>query len=152
WLAPRLTFDAGEAVIVAQPFGDRYPPYTQAVDDAPRPAYVLRAGRERFENWVTGIGSRAERRSVRPYTLFWEYTPPPAAVPLTRVGWTVQTAPGRGEGGDLVDGRLQSRWASAGGPPGSAAIVVDLGRPATLSGVTLVTDRSQHGPDRLRVA
>src|SRR5262249_1473864 len=24
WLAPRLTFDAGEAVIVAQPFGDRY--------------------------------------------------------------------------------------------------------------------------------
>ena len=152
WLAPRLTFDAGEAVVVAQPFGDRYPPYTQAVDDSPRPAYILRTGIQRFRNWIEGIGSRAERRPVGPYTVLWNFAPPPAAVSLPRARWTVWTTPGHGEGGDLVDGRLQSGWASAKGPDGSAAVLVDLGQPVTVSGVTLVTDRSQHGPDRLQVA
>src|SRR5439155_6246427 len=152
WLAPRLTFDAGEAIVFAQPFGDRYPPYTRAVDDSPRPAYILRTGIQRFGNRTEGIGSRAERRPVGPYTVLWNCAPPPPAVPLPPAGSTVTTTPGHGEGSDLVDGRLQSGWASAQGPDGSAAILVDLGQTAPVSGVTLVTDRSHHGPDRLRVA
>src|SRR5262249_3132398 len=43
WLAPRLTFDAPD-IIVAQPFNDRYPPFTLAVDRASHPVYVVQAG------------------------------------------------------------------------------------------------------------
>jgi hypothetical protein len=151
WLAPRLTFDAGEAPIVAQPFNDRYPPYTQAVDESPHPAYVLRMDAERFARWVDGIGSKARRQDVGPYTVFWDFAPPPALEPLPRAGWTLHTTPGRGQPAELVDGRLRSGWASAKGPAGSAAIVVDLGSPTEVSGVTLITDRPQHGPERLQV-
>src|SRR5262249_60318648 len=63
-----------------------------------------------------------------------------------------RAAPGGGGGGALVEGRLKPGWAGPAGPRASAAILVALGQPATVSGVTLVTDKSQHGPDRLRVA
>ncbi|MBI3456864.1 MAG: hypothetical protein HY002_13895 [Candidatus Rokubacteria bacterium] len=151
WVAPRLTFDAREDVIVAEPFDDRYPPHTKAVDAAPRPAYVLRADVERLEIWLRGIRSRAEQARVGPYTVVWAFAPPPPVAAVPRAEWTVRTSPGAGLARSLIDGQLESGWSSAPGPPGSAWVEVDLGHVQAVSGVTMVTDHPRHIPQELAV-
>ena len=151
WLAPRLTFDARGEIIVAQPFNDRYPPHTRAVDRAPRPAYVVQAGVETFRHWLAALGVTAREREVGEYRVFYDFAPPPEAVPLARSGWSVHASEGRGEAASVVDARLETGWSSAKGPEGSAWVEVDLGVERRLSGVALVNDRAERVPDRLVV-
>ena len=128
WLAPRLTFDGGGDIIVAQPFNDRYPPHTRAVDRSPRPAYVLQAGADVFRDWLAALRVGARERGVGDYRVFDQFTPPPEAVPLPRAGWTRPRERGargrrqrdrRPSGHRLVEqrrartGRPGSRWTSA---------------------------------------
>ncbi|HWC04725.1 MAG TPA: hypothetical protein VHF87_18395 [Methylomirabilota bacterium] len=151
WLAPRLTFETRGEIVVAQPFNDRYPPHTRAVDRSPRPAYVVQAGVEVFRSWLRATGVRARERAVGEYRVFHDFTPPPEARPLARAAWIVRTSPGRGDAGSVADARLESGWSSARGPDGSAWIEVDLGAERELSGVTLVNDRAERVPDELVV-
>jgi hypothetical protein len=152
WVAPRLTFDAGGDVIVAQPFNDRHPPYTRAVDQSPRPAYVAQAGAEEFRRWLVAAGVGFRERAVGEYRVFDAFTPPPEARLLSRAGWTVRASSGRGEPASVVDASLETGWSSStGGPQESAWLEVDLGTARTLSGVTLVSDRPERQPERLRV-
>jgi hypothetical protein len=151
WLAPRLTFEGGDGLIVAQPFNDRHPPYTRAVDQSPRPAYVVQAGVEEFRRWLVGLRVGFRERAVGEFRVFDEFTPPPAAAPVPRAAWTLLTSSGRGEPASLTDARLDTGWSSARGPAGSAWIEVDLGDARALSGVTLINDRAERVPDRLLV-
>ena len=151
WLAPRLTFEARTEIIVAQPFNDRYPPHTQAVDASPRPAYVIQAGVETFRHRLAALGGTARERAVGDYRIFYDFAPPPDAVPLARSGWSVRASEGRGEAASVVDARLETGWSSARGPEGSAWLEVGLGVERWLSGVTLVTDRAERIPDDLVV-
>jgi F5/8 type C domain len=150
-LAPRLTFDAQGDIIVAQPFNDRYPPYTHAVDRSPRPAYVVRAGVETFQAWTRSIGVKAREQRVGGYYVFHRFAPPPPAVPLPRAGLIVQTSPGRGDAGTLVDGRLDTGWTPSKEADNTAWIDVDLGGERELTGVTLVNDRAERLPEDLVV-
>jgi hypothetical protein len=152
WLAPRLTFDAAESILVAEPFRDRHPAYTRAVDASRRVAYVSRGRLESFERWMEASGIAARRSDVGAYSVYWSFTPPPAGRPLPRAEWTVTATAGHGEPAHLIDGRLESGWASAGGPGGSARIVVDLGLPQPVAGVTLVTDHPRRLPHTLDVS
>jgi hypothetical protein len=150
WLTARLTFDAGERIIVAEPIRDKHPPFTQAVDATRRPAYIVRAGLELFENWVAALQlPRFEHERVDPYTIFWDFAPPPPATPVSRAGWTVRTSRGVGEPASLVDGRFDTGWSSAPGPPASAWVEVDVGRPQVVSGAVLLTDQPEHVPQQL---
>jgi hypothetical protein len=151
WHAPRLTFEAAERVIVATPYAERHAPYVAAVDATPDPAYVLRGSVPRFENWLTGLRVRAERDTVGSYTVFWKFRPPPPTVPIARRGWRVAVTEGQGHAGALTDGRLDSRWVSAPGPDGSAAVLVDLGERRRLSGVVLIGGAARL-PQTLEVA
>ncbi|HZS31907.1 MAG TPA: hypothetical protein VFC42_00835 [Methylomirabilota bacterium] len=151
WVAPRLTFDAGGDIIVAEPWNDRYPPFTEAVDRAPRVAYVLRTGAETLRGWLAAALVQAREAQVGPYAVFHDFGAPPPAVPLARAGWTVQASPGRGAPASVADARLETGWASATGPPRSAWLEVDLGAERTVSGLTLVTDRADRVPSRLSV-
>ena len=151
WYAPRLTFDAREEVIVAQPYRDRHTPYTVAVDGSPRPAYVLAAETEVFAQWLHATGVRSRRAQAGPYTVFWDFTPPGPAVGLSRAEVTVTSAAGDGAPETLVDARLDTGWASVEGAPGAAWVEVDLGRPRPVAGLTLVTDQPPHGPRALEV-
>jgi 4-amino-4-deoxy-L-arabinose transferase-like glycosyltransferase len=151
WLAPRLTFDARGDIIVAEPFNDRYPPYTQAVDRSPRPAYVVRAGVESLRDLLAALGTGARKQAVGGYLVFYDFTPPPDAAPLARSGWTVHTSPGKGDAASLTDARLDTGWSSTKGPRGSAWVEVDLGAERRLSGVTLVNDRAERVPEHLVV-
>jgi hypothetical protein len=152
WLAPRLTFDAGEAIVVALPFGDRYPPYTRAVDTSPRPAFVFLHDASRVANWIRTIGSSVRREEVGHFTVLWDFPAPPPVVPIARSDWRVSTSPGRGEPKATFDARLATAWVSAGGPPGSAWVDIDLGQRRTVAGVTIVTDGIDHLPATVEVA
>jgi hypothetical protein len=151
WLAPRLTFDAGTEIVVAQTFNDRYPPHTRAVDRSVRPAYVVQAGIESFRHWLEALQITAREQAVGEYQVFYEFTPPPAAVPVARAGWTIRASEGRGEPAAMVDARIDTGWSSAKGPERSAWVEVDLGVERRLSGLTLVNDRADRVPDRLVV-
>ena len=153
WIAPRLTFESGGDIIVAQPFNDRYPPHTRAVDQSPRPAYLLQgdSSPDVFRNWIAGLGVRARERGAGDYRVFDRFQAPPEAIPLPRAGWTVQTSPGRGDAASVTDARLGTGWSSALDPEGSAWVEVDLGAERTVSGVTLVNDHAERVPDELVV-
>jgi hypothetical protein len=151
WLAPRLTFDARGEIIVAQPFNDRYPPHTRAVDRSSRPAYVVQAGVEAFADWLAALQVTAREHAVGEYRVFYDFRPPPDAAPLARSGWTVRTSAGRGSAESLIDASLDTGWASARGPNGSAWLEVDLGAKHWVSGVTLLNDRAERVPKHLAV-
>jgi len=152
WLGPRLTFDAGETVIVAEPFRDRQPAYTRAVDASPRPAYITHGQFPPFERWMAASQIGVERTTVGSYAIYWNFTAPPAARPLARSGWTLTVSPGRGTGAQLVDRQLDSSWATTARPEGPARIDVDLGSRQRTSGVTLITDHPRQVPQVLDVA
>ena len=151
WLASRLTFDARGEIVVAEPHHDRYPPHTLAVDRSARPAYVVQGSIEAFRNWLAALGVEAREHAVGGYRVFYDFTPPPDAVPLARSGWAVRTSPGRGDAASVIDARLDTGWSSAKEPGGSAWIEVDLGAERQLSGVTLVNDHAERLPDELVV-
>jgi hypothetical protein len=151
WLAPRLTFDAGADIVVAQPFNDRYPPHTHAVDRAARPAYVVQAGVETFRAWmeVMRVGGREDK--IGEYHVFRDFTPPPDVRPVARATFTVHTSPGRGDPASVTDARLDTGWSTARGASRPAWIEVELHEARTLSGVTLVTERPERVPEDLAV-
>jgi len=151
WLAPRLTFDARAEVIVAQPFNDRYPPHTRAVDRSARPAYVIQAGVETFRAWMDAMQVKAREDRVGEYHVFHDFTPPPDTRPLARSTFTVRTSPGRGDAASLTDARLDTGWSSARVATEPTWVEVDLGAERVLSGVTLVNDRAERVPDDLVV-
>jgi 4-amino-4-deoxy-L-arabinose transferase-like glycosyltransferase len=151
WLAPRLTFDGGGDIIVAQPSDERYPPHARAVDRSPRPAYVLQGGAELFRAWLAGMRVGARERAVGHYRVFDRFTPPPDGRPLPRAGWTVRASPGRGDPMGMVDALLDTGWTSDPGPAGSAWVEVDLGVEEVVSGVTLINDPAERLPIDLRV-
>jgi F5/8 type C domain len=151
WLAPRLTFEGGGDIIVAQPFNNRYSPHARAVDQSSRPAYVLKGGVETFRHWLAALEVAAREHAVGEYRVFYDFTPPSDAVPMPRSGWTVRASEGLGEAASMVDGRLDTGWSSAKGPEESAWIEVDLGVERRLSGVTLLNDRAERLPEHLVV-
>jgi hypothetical protein len=146
WLAPRLTFEAPD-IIVAQPFNDRYPPFTQAVDRSPQPAYVVQAGVETFRAWMEVLGITGREDIAGDYRVFHDFTPPPDARPLARASFTVSASPGRGEPASVLDGDINTGWSSARGTAPPAWMEVDLGAERVVSGVTLVNDRAERIPE-----
>jgi len=77
WQAPRLTFDAGESIVFAQPLGDRRPAYTELVDGATRIAYVFAAGGAGdFVTFLRAIGATYARSEVGAYEVFHDFRPP----------------------------------------------------------------------------
>jgi len=151
WVAPRLTFEGGGDIVVAQPFNDRYPPHTRAVDESPRPAYVVQAGADTFRDWLAAVRIGAREQGVGEYRVFDQFTPPPEAAPLPRTAWRVRASPGRGDAAGVTDASLDTGWSSAPGPDGSAWVEVDLGVDRLLSGVTLINDRAERLPTHLLV-
>ena len=151
WLAPRLTFESGGDVIVAQPFNDRHPPYTRAVDRSARPAYVLQAGADVFREWLAAAQVGAREVGVFEYRVFDRFVPPPEALSLPRAGWTIHASAGRGDATSMIDARLDTGWSSSPGPETSAWVEVDLGAERLLTGVTLINDRAERLPKHLIV-
>src|SRR5262249_27876843 len=136
---------------VAQPFNDRYPPFTQAVDRSSQAVYVIQAGAETFRAWLDVLRVKAREDTVGEYRVFHTFTPPPDVEPLPRAAFTVTASQGRGEPAGVLDGDMNTGWSSGRGAAGSAWMEVDLGAERTVSGLTLVNDRAERVPEELVV-
>lgn len=149
WLAPRLTFDAGEAVIFGQPAGDRYPPYTALVDAAPRVGYLfaLRAGGP-FAAGLRGIGAAFERTEVGPYEVFHDFRPPAgveALASLGPAGWRATASATRTPPDLILDRDVDTTWFSGEPQRPGQFVQVDLGRPVGIQKVALLSPRPSIG-------
>ncbi len=150
--APHLRGAAG-TIIVAEPFNDRHPPHTPAVDRSPRPAYVVQAGVETFRAWMEATRITSREEAVGQYRVFYDFTPPPDVRPLPRARPSRSArALGRGDAGGLLDApprhRLVHHPRPERAPRGSRC---DLGAERMVSGLTLVNDRAERVPDELVV-
>ena len=111
---------------MAQPFNDRYPPHTLAVDRSPRPAYVVQAGVETFRAWLEatrrhGSGGRGRRVPHLPRLHAAARRPS-----LARSAFTVRTSAGRGEAASLLDAQARHRVVER---PGPGRLGLDRGGP-----------------------
>ncbi len=152
WLAPRLTFDARERLIVALPTGDRYPPYTAAVDAAPRAGYLFRGGVPAWlEGSVHALGARYRTTTFGGYAVAHDFSPPPSVAPLPGRGWTVEASVAPETAVKAADGDPATRW-TAGQPqqPGQW-LSVDLGGVVQVAGVAILPGRVEDLPRGLRV-
>ncbi len=152
WLAPRLTFDAGEAVIFAQPSRDRYPPYTALVDAGPRVGYLfaLRAGGP-FAASLRGIGAAFERTEIGPYEVFHDFRPPPgveALASLAPAGWRATASATRTPTDLIRDRDVDTAWFSGEPQRPGQFVQVDLGAPVRVQKVTLLSPRPSIGSPR----
>ena len=114
------------SIIVAQPFNDRHPPHTLAVDRSPRPAYVVQAGVETFRAWLDAMRVTSREDVVGEYHVFHDFTPPPDVRPLARSAFTVRASAGRGEAASVLDAQPRHRLVER---PGPERLGLDRGGP-----------------------
>lgn len=147
WLAPRLTFDARERIIVAQPFGDRYPRFTRLVDQAERPAYLVAAGDTMAQAGLkaAGIGFREDR--IGGVVILRDFTPPAPVAPLLPQGWRLAGRP-RGDASLAIDRDPLTHWTPGLPQQPGQRLEVALGSPVALEGVGFLAGVYEHDAPR----
>jgi tetratricopeptide (TPR) repeat protein len=149
WQAPRLTFDADEAIVFAEPFGGRYPAYTDLVDAAPRVAYLFAAGTGGgFTASLNGIGAGFDRAAVGPYEVFHDFRPPAdveafRSLPPRR--WRGTASSTAAPPGLAFDRDVDTAWYSGEPERPGLFFEVDLGEPAAVGKVVVLPPRSSSG-------
>lgn len=152
WLAPRLTFDARERLIVALPTGDRYPPYTAAVDRSPGAGYLFRGGVPAwFEGSVHALGARYRTTTFGGYAVVHDFSPPPSVAPLPGHGWTVEASVAPETAIKAADGDPATRWTTGQPQQPGQWLSVELGGAVQVSGVAILPGRVEDLPRGLRV-
>jgi hypothetical protein len=155
WDGPRLTFDAAERIIFANPFEDRRPEYLRFVDGAERIAFLFHMPVPGFENALRLAGSRFEKASVFlpdaiPYVLYYSFAPAPAGgaeipVAAVRANRDAEDAP------LAVDLDAATRWSTLAPQRRGMWYEVDLGEPKDVAEVLLWPRFAADAPRGLRV-
>jgi hypothetical protein len=139
WVSVRLTFDAGESPIFAQPFDDHHPAYTAAVDAAPRPAYLFRGEAPAFEAGLGLLRARWQKSRVGPYVIYYDFQGEGGAqAPLPASLLAVTARPESALARLAVDRNLFTRWTSDGPQRPGITLEVTLPEPETVAGVALL--------------
>lgn len=155
WDAYRLTFDAQERIVFAEPIPSFYPSYTRMVDTAERYAYVVKGQYvvESFAENLRLIGAGHRRRRVVGYTVFDAFVPPAglALRPVPRAEWRTTASHGAAHAGRAFDRDPLTGWRT--GEPGrsEAFFQVDLGALRTIGEVTLLPARAADAPRTFRL-
>jgi hypothetical protein len=155
WEAYRLTFDAGERVVFAEPRRSFYPPYTRMVDTAARYAYVMR-GREvgdEFEANLVAVGGGYRRRDIVGYAVFDGFAPPASAErrPLAQDGWRADASHDPAGTARAFDGDPATVWTTgplAGEP---AYYRLDLGAVRTVAEIAFSARSPEEAPRGFRL-
>jgi hypothetical protein len=146
WDAYRLTFDAQETVVFAEPGPSFYPPHTAAVDGAARYGYVVKGVQtvQDFEDTLRGVGVTYRNRRVSGYTVFDAFQPPagPPVRALARRDWRGSASHAATDPDQALDGDPFTSWRSGRPAQPEASYQVDLGRVRTIGRVALLPGRS----------
>ncbi len=154
WEAYRLTFDAGERIIFAEPIPSFYPPYTGMVDAAPRYAYVVRgrAAAQALEENLSAVGGGYRTREFAGYYVFDAFVPPagPPLVELPRASWQATASHAPAEAARAIDGDPRTHWGTGVEAP-PVYFQVDLGEVRTIGQLALLPGAPREAPRSLRI-
>lgn len=155
WDAYRLTFDAQERVVFAEPSPSFYPPYTAWVDTAARYGYVVK-GRQTvqdFKDTLQGVGGTYRKRRVSGYTIFDDLTPPagPPLRALSREAWQGSASHAAADAAKAFDRDPFTSWRTGPLEAAEAYYQLDLGRLRTIAQVSLLPARAEEAPRAFRI-
>lgn len=150
-IAPRLTFETQEHVIVADPLSERYPPYLRAADVSPRVAYILARRLElapnQFESSLQGIGATYQRQDLGDFSVFYNFQPPSDRdlVSIPPEGWQAEAEPSGFDPTRAFDREVDTAWFSGQFLRPGMWYRLDLGKIVPVGGIALLPARPHFG-------
>ena len=157
-IAPRLSFEALEELVVANPVGERNPEYLGWVDDSRRVAYILSPRLDinptRFESSLRAIGADYQRKDFGEFSVFYDLHPPfdGHLVSVPPAGWGAQGSPSAFDPARAFDRDVDTAWFSGAPMRPGMTFQLDLRTVARIAGVTFLPVRTHFGiPSGYRV-
>jgi hypothetical protein len=156
WDAYRLTFEAAEQVVFAEPKPSYRAAYTRMVDAAPRYGYVIRrpSSARIFDESLRSLGGTFRRRDVFGYAVFDDFRPP-AGAGLHAVapdGWAATASVAAADAPQAFDRDPATRWTTGAPQRPGAYYQVDLGAVRPVAQVALTSgDADEEAPRGFRV-
>jgi hypothetical protein len=150
-IAGRLTLQTQERIVATDPLAERYRPYLEWVDAAPRIAYVTSPRVEltptRLEASLAAIGARYRRQDVGEFAVFYDFQPP-AGEPLASLRpsqWQATSDPPGSGVARAFDRDADTAWLSEAFIRPGMWYRVDLGATTVVAGLTVLPVRPGIG-------
>ena len=150
WRSVPLTFDAGEKIIFAQPYHDRFPFFTRLADRSPRPAFLSTDREGVFEKTLQAMGGSYKKEGR---WLFYDFEAPPLDfVELSAAGWQAGPDGPNAPGSLAFDRDLGTRWNPGSSMKPGQVFHLDLGKAVPdVSRVVLFSGSPEWIPRGLRL-
>jgi hypothetical protein len=155
WDAYRMTFDAQEEVVFAEPTPGFYPRYTESVNTAARYGYVIKGARTvpDFEDTLRSVGGSYRKRLVSGYTVIDNLVPPagPPLRALSPAGWRGTPSRDGVDAAKAFDRDPFTSWRAD--PPEAPGTFyqLDLGQPRTIARVSVLPARPHEVPRAFQI-
>jgi hypothetical protein len=129
WGAARLTFDAREEIVFAQPVHERYQPYLDLVDRSLAPAFIFHGDNSHFEDTLRAIGGSYKKSQTPGYSIYHDFSPPPYHfTEIDPRDWRVASNYNGQETGLIFDRDMATRWTSLTPQAPGMVLEIDLGK------------------------
>jgi hypothetical protein len=153
WISVRLTFDANEEIIFAQPVGDRYPSHSDLIDRDPRAAFLFQGDTKDFEETLKSFGGSYKKSQVFGYSLYHDFSPPRFQfIELEPTNWKAVSAFNSKDLANIFDRDLITRWSSGKPQEPGVSFQIDLGQVIPdLGRITLLSGKPKDDPRGLRL-
>jgi hypothetical protein len=154
WISYRMTFEAAEKFICAEPYNERFPLPGRKVQflkevDATDPVAFIENPRMKFfndfESLLKAAGGTYRKKEVDSFTVYYDFVPPYGSSPLREIpsaGWKVEASVNAGQAGQAVDGDRRTVWDSGAAQASGMVYRVDLG--ATQAVCKIRFDLGEH--------
>ncbi len=153
WSSVRLTFDAQEKIIFAQPVGDRYPFYSRLIDRNPKVAFLFGGEDKEFEKTIESLSGSFRKNQVFGYELFYDFSPPPYRfIEQEPINFKVTVPVDPSVSLNVFDRDMGTRWSSMTPQKKGIFLQIDLGQTVSnLGRITLLAGKPEDAPRSLRL-
>jgi len=139
WLSYRMTYETQEALIVSEPYNERFPgkpvKFLDIVSAADKVAFIthptLGIKADDFEALLRGIGGAWQKTNINCFTVFYDFQPPCGderkfrEIPRNR--WQVTASIKPANAPLMMDGKTDTVWASETAQTPGMTVTVDMG-------------------------
>jgi hypothetical protein len=139
WLSYRLTCETQEALIVSEPFNERFPgkpvKFLDIVSTAEKVAFIthptLGIKADNFETLLRGIGGAWQKTNITCFTVFYNFMPPcgdeHTLREIPRDRWQVTASIKPEKAPLMIDGKTNTVWTSETAQTPGMTVTVDMG-------------------------